>query len=127
MGAPFLLRALRAISRKHIVEVLEILEQERNAEVAKIFEMSHGIQTIGTARIARNENKIARAGAFRRPLKIVVRMNRLIVLVDSEQRQIKVVTGILEVVRVAAKECRFKFGREYEPHVRVFFVSVKIV
>ena len=54
-------------------------------------------------------------------------MDRLVVFVNPDQGHIDVETRKIEVVRIAAKERRLKFGRKHQPYVGVPFVTIEIV
>ena len=54
-------------------------------------------------------------------------MNRLIIFVNTEQREVEIVAWIFEVVRVTAQERNFKLRREHETHVGVLLIGVEVV
>ena len=89
--------------------------------------MRHGIEPICAAGIARDENEIACARTLRGPFEVVLRMNRLIIFINTEQREIEIVAWIFEVVRVTAQERNLEFRRKHETHVGVLLVGVQVV
>src|SRR5438105_12736091 len=54
-------------------------------------------------------------------------MSRLAVLVHPEERDIKVVPRISEVIGISAEEGHIKLWSEYQPHIGVFFVFVEVI
>ncbi len=74
-----------------------------------------------------DENQIAIFDAGFRPLQVVVEMDGLVVLVDTEEGDVQVIAREGEVVGIAAKKCRIKFRRKYEAHVGVLLVLVEVV
>ena len=92
--------------------VFQITQQQRNAEVTQVLEMRHSIEPICAAGITRHENEIACAHTLRRPFEVVLRMDRLIIFVNTEQREVEIVAWIFEVVRITAQERNLKFRRE---------------
>ena len=74
-----------------------------------------------------NEHQFVVGRALGIPLQIVLRVDRLAVLVDAEQRHVQVVARIGEVVRVAAEEGGLLLGREHQPHVGVLLIAVEPV
>ncbi len=54
-------------------------------------------------------------------------MDRLIVLVNSNERHIDIEAGEVEVVRVTTKEGRLEFRHKHQTNVSVFFVTIQIV
>src|SRR6185295_9871700 len=72
-----------------------------------------------------NEASLFRAGGG--PLEVVVRMNWLIVLVNTNEGHVDVEAWEVEVVRVATKERGLKLRNENQTNVGVFLVTIKIV
>ena len=89
--------------------------------------MRHGIEPICASGIAGDENEIACARTLRGPFEVILRMNRLIVFVNTEQREIEIVARIFEVVRVTAEERNLKLRREHQTHVGVLLIGVEVV
>src|SRR5881227_2506648 len=54
-------------------------------------------------------------------------MYRLTVLVHSKKCDIQVVAGKLKIIGIAAKKRHLKFGRKDQPHVGVFFETIKMI
>src|SRR5436190_142035 len=89
--------------------------------------MRDGVETRSRPWIADHESQVARFGSGRRPLEVTRRMYGLIVFVNTDQRHIDIESRKIEVVGIPAKKRCLKFGREDEPHVRIFLVTIKIV
>ena len=89
--------------------------------------MGHGVQAIGLARVAGDEDQLAVGRPGRRPLQVVLDLGRLAVLIDAEEADVEVVAGILEIVRIAAEEGGVLLGGEDQPHVGVLLVAVEMV
>ena len=77
--------------------------------------------------MARNENQIAIFDTGFRPLQVVVEMDRLVVLVDTEEGDVQVIAREGEVVGIAAKKRGFEFRRKHQAHIGVLFVFVEVV
>src|SRR3954451_9056123 len=83
--------------------LLEIIEQSRNDDVAQRPQAGRGIQPVGTARVAGHEDQVTLRRAALAPLQVMRRPHRPAVLIGAKEAEVKIVTGILKVVRVAAK------------------------
>ncbi len=103
------------------------LEARGIHDVALGFELGDRVVAVRRRRVARDEHRFLIGGAFRVPLQVLVGLDRLAVLVDAEDGEVEIVTRIREVVGIAAEERHLLFGREHEPHVRVFLVAVQPV
>src|SRR5438132_7725271 len=89
--------------------------------------MLERVQPIRAAWMSCDENQLTICGTRRTELEVIVDLRRLAVFVRAEQADVEVVTGILEVVGIAAKKRDRYFRREHEPHVRVLFVAVEVI
>src|SRR5215471_221322 len=49
------------------------------------------------------------------------------VLIKTQEREIEVIAGKVEIVGIAAEEGGGKFDREHQPHVGIFAVGVEFV
>jgi len=122
-----LLRALRAILFEHRNAVLQQLQGDRLIEIALKLKLRDRILTLCTARMPRHKDQFAIGGAGGIPFQIILRVDRLAVLVNAEQRHIQVVARIREIVGVAAEEGGLVFGCEYQPHIGILPITVKPV
>src|ERR1700732_1940583 len=77
--------------------------------------------------MARNENQIAISYSCFRPSQVIVEMDRLVVLVDTEEGYVEVIARESEVVGIAAEKRGFKFRRKHQAHIGVLFVFVEVV
>src|ERR1700742_4654617 len=89
--------------------------------------MGDGVQSRSRTRIAGHENETAVFRAFSGPLEVVLRADRLIVLVNTNERHVDVETREVEVVRIAAEERGLKLRREDQTHVGVFLVTIELI
>ena len=74
-----------------------------------------------------NEDQIVFLYAGARPVEVIIKVSWLVIFVNSKECHVEVVTGIGEVVRIAAEKGRLELGREDQAHVRVFLVFVQVV
>ena len=92
-----------------------------------IFQMGHGVQPVGPARMAGDENQLVVAAPALLQLQKVLDLGRLVVLIDAEEADVEVVARILEVVGIAAEEGDVLFRREDQPHVGVFLELIEMI
>ncbi len=95
--------------------------------VALIFQMRHGVQTIGAAGMSGNEDQLAFRRARLAPLQEMLDVHRLVVLVDAEEADIQIVARIFEIVGIAAEEGDRFLRSEHQAHVGVLFVAVQMI
>src|SRR5437588_4226950 len=92
-------------------------------DVAFRLELSDGLVAVGRAGMARHEDQFAVARSLGAPFEELRRLDRAIVVVYTEQREIEIVAWICEVVGVAPEKRHLLLGREDEPDVGVFLVA----
>src|SRR4051812_43880368 len=95
--------------------------------IALIGKLIHCEQATGAPGMARDKDQFIFTCAVIAPLQVMLNLNRLAVFVDPEETNIEVEPGIFEIIRVAAKKSDLLFGRKNEAHVRIFFVTVKMI
>src|SRR5580658_3205492 len=76
--------------------------------------------------MARHEREIALFGTRRGPAKVVRRRSGLAILPDAQKRYVEIVTGEVEVVRIATEESNRELGREDEPDVLMAAVFIEV-
>src|SRR5439155_14456996 len=94
---------------------------------ARVGEFSQTKLSIRFTRAAADEGQFAVARPVRVPLEKMIDLRGLAILVNAKETDIEIITGILEVIRVAAKKSHLLLGREDEPDVVVTFVSIQVV
>ena len=103
----------------------EVGDLDRVGRVAQIFQVGDGVEAIGPARVAGDEDEVAFLGTRGIPAEVVLDLRRLAVFVGAEEADVEVVARIFEVVRVAAEEGDVELGGEDEPDVGVCFICVE--
>src|SRR4029077_7190500 len=73
-----------------------------------------------------DKDEIAVLYSAGRPFEIVVKMCGLVVFVDSEKRDVQIVAGIGEIIRIPAKKRDVKFWSENQTHIGVLLVLVEV-
>jgi len=121
---PRLVRTAARIPAERVDPPLHDLEVCRIYDVSLGFEFGDGVVSIGRTRVAGDEYEFLIGRPLWVPLQVVVGFDRLVVLVDAEDREVEVVAWIGEVVGIPTKERHLLLGREDEPHVDVLLVSV---
>ena len=61
------------------------------------------------------------------PLQIMLRMNRFIVFVNSEEADVEVVARIFKVIRVAAVKGDLLLRREHQTHIGVALEAIEVI
>src|SRR6185503_5043558 len=89
--------------------------------------MRNCIESGSRSRMSGYEYEASFLRARRGPLEIVLRLDGLIVLVNTDQRHVDVEAREVEVVRVAAEKCGLKLWNKNEANVGVLLVTIKIV
>src|SRR5690242_264535 len=89
--------------------------------------MSHGVQALGAAGIAGNENQIAFGGASFAPLQEIRYVHGLVVLINAEKTDVQVITGIFKIVWIAAEEGDRLLRRKNQTHIGVTLVAIEMI
>ena len=95
--------------------------------VAERLELGHRVVAVGLAGVARGEDHVSVLRSRRAPAQVLLRRERLVVLVDPEDGHIEVEARVVEVVGVPAEKRDVALRREDEAHVRVRAVPVQVV
>src|SRR3989442_996410 len=74
-----------------------------------------------------DENEISIGSPLGIPLQILSALDRLPVLVHTQDCEVEVISWKSKIVGVAAEERHLLLGREYEPHIRVLLVAIQPV
>lgn len=111
---------------KHL-KAFEAGQRVGELNIAKIFQLGHRHEAARTAGVAGDKCQLALGRAIPAPLEVVGDLDRLVVLVNSEQAKIEVETGILKIVGIASEEGDLLFGREGQADIGVTFESVEMV
>lgn len=125
-----LARLLRALRRPRLVRGdAHLLEPQAHGplDVARRLELGHGEKAARAARVPSHEDEVVFLRTFRAPAQPVLGVQRLAVLVDSEEREVQFVAREGEVVGVAAEGCDGLLGRAHQAHVIEGAVAVQPV
>src|SRR5262249_32809626 len=79
---------------------------------------------LGGTWMAGHEDEITFIHTARVPLQVVFASNRLSVFISAKHREIDVITGVGEVIRIASEESRLLFGRENQADIGIFLVTI---
>ena len=122
-----LLRAELRILLEHAESPIQDLECGGQVIVAHVLDLCHSVKAGRGAGVAGDKDELAVGGALRVPLQIVLGVDGLVVLVDAEERHVKVVAGISEIVGVAPEKGDLPFRRKDQAHVGIFLVAIEPV
>ena len=121
---------LGALQRKLLQQnfaAANIVQRRRQSHIALIPQCVHRKNPTGPAGIARHKNQFVLCRTVIGPFKVVFDLGWFVVLVDTKDTSVEVVSRVFEIIRVATEERDRGLRRPYQPHVGKFFVLVKVI
>src|SRR5205085_11343305 len=103
------------------------LQDRRNLDVAQKLEMLDRVEPLRAPRMPQHERQLAIRRAVPAPLEIVLGLQGLVFVINTEEATVQIEPRVVKVVVIAAKERDLLLRREDQPHIGVAPVTVEVI